>query len=281
MPDNSRSSREIEREIEQERAELRGTIDEIMNRLTFQDAWNRAGEYMRDNRSEFGYTLGRMVKEKPIAVALTAVGVSWLLFGPSSGTARPGARAAYPGDERAHGATDAYSRTETRSPLSATEPGAPAQGRFTPETGAGRPPVPADTRTGSPATPTPGATTSTPGTSTPSSTGTTYSSERPTPSTTGAASTTPRTATAGSAGSASTTPRPATTTAGSASTTPKPATTTAGSASTTPKPATPTAGSAETKSSPSGVGETEKRDAGPETSPSDRADKSRSDESRS
>ena len=84
MADDNRSSREIERELEQERAELRGTIDQLLGRLTFEDAWEQTGRYLRENRSEYGHTLGRMVKEKPIALALTAVGIGWLLFGPAS-----------------------------------------------------------------------------------------------------------------------------------------------------------------------------------------------------
>jgi hypothetical protein len=47
------SMREIERDIEHERAELRGTLDEIADRLTFEDMWNRAGSYLRSN-GDFG-----------------------------------------------------------------------------------------------------------------------------------------------------------------------------------------------------------------------------------
>jgi hypothetical protein len=87
--DQNRTSRQIEREVEQERAELQGTLEELFNRFTFEEAWNRVGAYMRDNRGEFGQSFGRVVKEKPLAVALTAVGVGWLLFGPSQQAARP------------------------------------------------------------------------------------------------------------------------------------------------------------------------------------------------
>jgi hypothetical protein len=83
MADNKRTPREIEREVEQERAELRETVEELVHRFTFEDAWNRAGVYLRDNRSEVGHSVARVIKEKPLAVVLTAVGVGWLLFGPS------------------------------------------------------------------------------------------------------------------------------------------------------------------------------------------------------
>lgn len=79
-----KSSREIERDLEQERAQLRVTIDEVLDRMTLEGAWNRAGMYMRENHEEFGQTLGRVIKEKPIAVGLVAIGMAWIIFGSSS-----------------------------------------------------------------------------------------------------------------------------------------------------------------------------------------------------
>ena len=82
MAADTPSPQEIERRLEDERAQLRDTVDELWTRMTFEDAWNRIGAYVRDNRAD--QTLGRLAREKPIAVALTAIGVAWLLFGPSS-----------------------------------------------------------------------------------------------------------------------------------------------------------------------------------------------------
>jgi hypothetical protein len=83
VADHRRTPRDIEREVEVERAELRETIEELISRFTFEEVWTRAGAYLRDNRGELGHSLGRAVKEKPLAVALTVVGIGWLLFGPS------------------------------------------------------------------------------------------------------------------------------------------------------------------------------------------------------
>lgn len=83
MADRKPSSREIEREVERERAELRGTVEELMDRFSFEELWSRAGAYMRDNRSDLGRTFGRTLRDKPLAVALTAVGLGWLFFGPA------------------------------------------------------------------------------------------------------------------------------------------------------------------------------------------------------
>ncbi|SFQ22247.1 DUF3618 domain-containing protein [Tranquillimonas alkanivorans] len=92
MATETRSPREIERDIEAERTRLRETVDEAFNRLTFEDAWNRAGLYMRDNRSEFGQSLGKVMRERPVGVALTAIGLAWLFFGPKSNVEPRGVR---------------------------------------------------------------------------------------------------------------------------------------------------------------------------------------------
>lgn len=78
----TRSPEEIERDIALERQQLRDTIDEALSRFTFEDAWNRAGGYLKENRSEFGHTFGRVLRERPMGVILTAVGLTWLFFGP-------------------------------------------------------------------------------------------------------------------------------------------------------------------------------------------------------
>ena len=43
MATDTRSPAEIEHEIDAEREQLRDTVDEALNRLTFEDAWNSGG----------------------------------------------------------------------------------------------------------------------------------------------------------------------------------------------------------------------------------------------
>jgi hypothetical protein len=78
----TRSPEEIERDIQAERQQLHDTIDEALNRFTFEEAWNRAGGYLKENRSEFGQSFGRVLRERPMGVMLTAIGLAWLFFGP-------------------------------------------------------------------------------------------------------------------------------------------------------------------------------------------------------
>ncbi|WP_375264199.1 DUF3618 domain-containing protein [Palleronia sp.] len=84
MADDTRSPREIERDLERERQDLERTLDDLSNRFSFEGAWNFLGRQLRTNKGSYGRDITKMMAEKPLAVALTAVGVSWLLFGPSS-----------------------------------------------------------------------------------------------------------------------------------------------------------------------------------------------------
>lgn len=76
------SAREIERDIEHERDELRDTLHEFSNRLTFEDIWDRLGDYVR-RQGDLGEGFARVAREKPVALGLTAIGIGLLLFGPT------------------------------------------------------------------------------------------------------------------------------------------------------------------------------------------------------
>lgn len=85
--DRNRSPDEIERELEDERAKLRETVERLSQRFSGEYVWEQAGRYLRENRGSFGSSAGGMLREKPFAVMLTAIGISWMLFGPKSAAA--------------------------------------------------------------------------------------------------------------------------------------------------------------------------------------------------
>ena len=196
-----KSSREIERELEHKRAELSGTIDEALNRMTLEGVWTYAGKYLRDNRSEYGHSMGSVIKEKPLAVGLVAIGMAWIMFGPST----PARRSA---QERDFRRGDRPEDVATRTRLEAGDfDDTRAQGPTGPDA---RPDAwAAPTRTPSPATPASSASRGT----TPGGLGGTTSPARSTPTASGgatssSASSTPTTsgATTSSASSTPTTP---------------------------------------------------------------------------
>ena len=78
-----RTSHEIEREIERERSELSSTIDELQRRFTPEAVLQQLGRNIRDHGGEFGSAVQQSVKQNPVALALTGVGLAWLMFGRS------------------------------------------------------------------------------------------------------------------------------------------------------------------------------------------------------
>jgi hypothetical protein len=78
---DTRSPAEIEREIEEERRILTGTLDELQHRFSFDRMSTEAGHYLRSQSGEIASALSRAVRENPMAIALTGVGIAWMILG--------------------------------------------------------------------------------------------------------------------------------------------------------------------------------------------------------
>jgi hypothetical protein len=88
MTTDTRSSREIERDIERNRSDLSHTLDEIQSRFTPEAMVNEVVNQVRTHGGEMGASISRSVKQNPMALALTGVGLAWLIFGRSQDTPR-------------------------------------------------------------------------------------------------------------------------------------------------------------------------------------------------
>jgi hypothetical protein len=78
----SRSAAEIEREVQQSRAEIEHTLDAIQARLSPGELVDQALGYLRGGRGvDFVRNLGDSVAQNPIPVALMGVGLAWMMFG--------------------------------------------------------------------------------------------------------------------------------------------------------------------------------------------------------
>ncbi|MFC5067238.1 DUF3618 domain-containing protein [Flaviflagellibacter deserti] len=83
MQDN-RSSAEIERDVEQTRAGVASTLDQLRNRMTPGELADEVWDYARNGGGgEFVRNLGRGMRDNPIPVALVGVGLAWLMTGRS------------------------------------------------------------------------------------------------------------------------------------------------------------------------------------------------------
>lgn len=78
---DSKSSDEIEREIEAERADLKGTLDQIQDNFTPEAIVSSITNQFRNHGGDVGRNIADTVKENPMAVALTGIGLAWMIFG--------------------------------------------------------------------------------------------------------------------------------------------------------------------------------------------------------
>src|SRR5439155_20518414 len=105
-------SEQFEREAEETRWQLAGTLEELRGRMTPGRVVDQVVDYTRDGpAAEFLRNLGREVRENPMPLVLIGIGIAWLMV-TSSRTSR--AAIASAADSVASAAND------TRSATSAT-----------------------------------------------------------------------------------------------------------------------------------------------------------------
>jgi ElaB/YqjD/DUF883 family membrane-anchored ribosome-binding protein len=69
----------IERDIDVTRNEMRSTLDALQSRFSPGQLLDRALGFMRDNGGEFASNLGNSVKQNPLPVVLTSLGLLWMM----------------------------------------------------------------------------------------------------------------------------------------------------------------------------------------------------------
>tara|TARA_R110000787_G_scaffold51821_1_gene122429 strand:- start:60 stop:1292 length:1233 start_codon:yes stop_codon:yes gene_type:complete len=81
MTSDTRSPEEIERDIERERAGLSNTLDDLQDRFSVETMARQVSDQFREHGGEIGRSVTEAVKRNPVAVALTGVGLAWLMLG--------------------------------------------------------------------------------------------------------------------------------------------------------------------------------------------------------
>lgn len=97
--DGEKSPKRLEREVDQARARLGRTASELSDRLSPGELMDQALGMAREHGGDFGRNLGAQVKNNPIPMILTSIGVSWMMM--SSGKA--GSTQAYDTHDSASG----------------------------------------------------------------------------------------------------------------------------------------------------------------------------------
>lgn len=81
MTNDDRSTAEIERDIERERAELQDTLQEIRDRYSVEAIAKQVGRQIQDHGGDIGRSVMEQVKANPIPLAITGIGLVWLMAG--------------------------------------------------------------------------------------------------------------------------------------------------------------------------------------------------------
>lgn len=78
-----RSPDDIEREIEAERGALARSLDALQNQFSPETMIDNASGYMREHGAVWAESAARQARDNPLALALTGVGLAWLIAGPA------------------------------------------------------------------------------------------------------------------------------------------------------------------------------------------------------
>ena len=80
----SKSPQEVEREVQQSRADVEETLEAIQERLSPGQMFEQVVDYMRSsNGGDFLRNLGTVVRDNPVPVALVGTGLVWLMLSSS------------------------------------------------------------------------------------------------------------------------------------------------------------------------------------------------------
>ena len=77
---------EIERRLAQDRAALASDLEELKGKFSLDTIVRQAVDQIRDHSDDITMSVSRAVKENPLGVAVTGIGLAWLIFGDKTKT---------------------------------------------------------------------------------------------------------------------------------------------------------------------------------------------------
>lgn len=83
MTNETRSPKEIEREIEEQRSDLSSNLEDLQDKFSIDTVVRQIGDQFREHGGDMGRSISNQVKANPIPLALTGIGLAWLMFGNS------------------------------------------------------------------------------------------------------------------------------------------------------------------------------------------------------
>ncbi|MEP3333563.1 DUF3618 domain-containing protein [Sedimentitalea sp.] len=84
MTNDTRSPSEIEREIEEQRSHLSSNLEDLQDKFSIDTVVRQIGDQFREHGGDMGRSISEQVKSNPIPLALTGIGLAWMMFGNGS-----------------------------------------------------------------------------------------------------------------------------------------------------------------------------------------------------
>ncbi|MFL4468600.1 DUF3618 domain-containing protein [Tateyamaria armeniaca] len=81
MTNETRSPKEIEREIEEQRSDLTSNLEGLQDKFSIDTIVRQIGDQFREHGGDMGRSISNQVKANPVPLALTGIGLAWLMFG--------------------------------------------------------------------------------------------------------------------------------------------------------------------------------------------------------
>jgi hypothetical protein len=78
--DSRKNPAQLEREIDEERAHIRHTLDLLEGKLSPGEIFDRALDYTRRNGGEFSRNMVDTITHNPVATLMAATGIGWMLY---------------------------------------------------------------------------------------------------------------------------------------------------------------------------------------------------------
>lgn len=88
MTSENRTPEEIEREIESQRSDLTSNLEGLQNKFSIDTIVRQIGDQFREHGGDLGRSVSNQVKANPIPLALTGIGLAWMMFGNGQKQAR-------------------------------------------------------------------------------------------------------------------------------------------------------------------------------------------------
>jgi len=83
MTNDTRSPKEIEREIEEQRSDLTSNLEDLQDKFSLDTVVRQISDQFREHGGDMGRSISNQVKANPVPLALTGIGLAWLMFGNS------------------------------------------------------------------------------------------------------------------------------------------------------------------------------------------------------